>query len=170
MTYEIAPAAAGRHALAQPSPTRHGGFPLSQRERAVFLDDCGPLPPGEVTDGEAEFQILALFLTSPSPNRPSTALPPSREEAHHMLTTPVLVSRFLPASVSPCLCGRSWALYTASHTVQFKNGKVCRKVTLFGYSRDFALLFTAQRVDKLRFKKMCHWSLSRNSPNSPVSC
>jgi len=72
-----------------------------------------------------------------------------------MLTTPVLVSRFLPASVSPCLCGRSWALYTASHTVQFQNGKVCRKVTLFGYSRDFALLFTAQRVDKLRFKKMC---------------
>jgi hypothetical protein len=65
MTYEIAPAAAGRHALAQPSPTRHGGFPLSQRaqrERAVFLDDCGPLPAGEVTDEGAEFQILALSL------------------------------------------------------------------------------------------------------------
>jgi hypothetical protein len=27
-----------------------------QKERAAFLDDCGPLPAGEVADEGAEFQ------------------------------------------------------------------------------------------------------------------
>src|SRR5215472_11524539 len=31
-------------AATMPSPTRRGGFPLSQRERTGFLDDCGPPP------------------------------------------------------------------------------------------------------------------------------
>jgi hypothetical protein len=49
----------GEHALTHQSAD---WSPLSQRERAVFLDDCGPLPAGEVADEGAEFQILALSL------------------------------------------------------------------------------------------------------------
>src|SRR6516225_4656552 len=39
--------------------------------------------------------------------------------------------------------------------VEFKNGKVCRKVTLFGYWRDFDFFSTAQRIEKMSLKILC---------------
>ena len=50
---------------------------------------------------------------------------------------------------------RCYEISSETAPVEFQNGKVCRRVTLFGYRRNFDLFFTAQATENLEKKILC---------------
>jgi len=88
---------------------------------------------------------------------------PDRNRPGQRHTPPTDVSRLRPnmePEVQRWRVERTGQLFRARYTsgtalCNFIFGKVLRKVTLFGYCRDFAFFSTAQAAETLRIKKMC---------------